>query len=718
MIDIFLIVAIVLSVILTVIIVLVIVITYKPTLVSKCNTFVPSSKPESFPSFGSSVEFHDGRSPVSKSSRVLFLSRLPTNHWLASTFWSENALVGVYPYLARITSQDYYIDIQGPTSNSSTEVSIGMTGLLHFTFAEPVSSNWLTYIDELSGTFTWTSPSCASMTTPLVRGCPMITNIYQNATPIINSIGWDSSVNSEWTFIGNVPDGEKLLDSVIIQLSNGAIFDIFAMPGIAFNVIRQDNKTIGIMGTSNYTGYIRIGYENTPELRLLYSKTWKTYPTSCVVKLDISDTANITFDWQVRGGSSDNLIMLALPHQNNDYLSGVVDTKILFTAPIMGTCRVVQGSKWVLAENLPQIGFYDKSINVNNSGGFLPVLQDRWESDMMHFATVDITGNNIDIFGELCQSLANMLLVGEQINRQLTSTFASGLSQLEKALDTLPSKLVYDPVWGGIISSSSDNLVDQSTQYYNDHNRYYGNIVYAYAVAGRYDKKWFQSQSNYAISLVRDYMNGSSSDPSFPMYRCKDWYTGLSFNTGLIDPLLGKSQEYPGQAVNAYYAGYLLGLSIGNGDLSRLGSLLMATEIRSVQTYYQLGFDTSLVVSDTIAERSTVTQWGTLSYSYGLPGVCSGDPCAISSVIYPFLSSSNTLILDTWANRVSPLLGNPDGVNGVDESYALMILATIDGNAQNTWANAVKISTSDLLPTNTGTNLLYWIAFQFVSQNM
>src|SRR5690348_14596844 len=145
MVDIFLIISIVISVIFTVIIVLIIIATYHPTLATKCNTFVPSSKPVDFPAFDSKIPYNQGRSPVTKAERVLFLnSPLPTNHWMSGTFFSSDALIAPYPYLARITTQDYFIDIQGSTINTSDSVSIGMTGLLHFTFAEPVDNNWLT----------------------------------------------------------------------------------------------------------------------------------------------------------------------------------------------------------------------------------------------------------------------------------------------------------------------------------------------------------------------------------------------------------------------------------------------------------------------------------------------------------------------------------------------------------------------------------------------
>ena len=56
----------------------------------------------------------------------------------------------------------------------------------------------------------------------------------------------------------------------------------------------------------------------------------------------------------------------------------------------------------------------------------------------------------------------------------------------------------------------------------------------------------------------------------------------------------GKNQESTSEAVNAYYAMSLAGVSLGNSEMRDLGRLLLATEIRSVQKYYHMMPDSAI----------------------------------------------------------------------------------------------------------------------------
>ena len=48
-----------------------------------------------------------------------------------------------------------------------------------------------------------------------------------------------------------------------------------------------------------------------------------------------------------------------------------------------------------------------------------------------------------------------------------------------------------------------------------------------------------------------------------------------------------KSQESSSEAVNAYYGAYLFGEVAGDSELADFAKMLLATEIRSAQKYWQ-----------------------------------------------------------------------------------------------------------------------------------
>ncbi len=62
---------------------------------------------------------------------------------------------------------------------------------------------------------------------------------------------------------------------------------------------------------------------------------------------------------------------------------------------------------------------------------------------------------------------------------------------------------------------------------------------------------------------VRDYGNPSSLDSTFPTLRNKDWFVGRSFAASLFTFEYSPTYE----AVNAYYAMYLLGLVFNDGNM-------------------------------------------------------------------------------------------------------------------------------------------------------
>jgi len=114
------------------------------------------------------------------------------------------------------------------------------------------------------------------------------------------------------------------------------------------------------------------------------------------------------------------------------------------------------------------------------------------------------------------------------------------------------------------------------------------------AVIGKEDKEWLHQRRNCIVDLVRDVANGSNSDPYFTITRCKDWFTGHSWASGLMEFGDAKNQESTSEAVNAYYGIYLLGDVLQNQDIYDLGRIMLATEIRSSQKYWQISSDSDI----------------------------------------------------------------------------------------------------------------------------
>jgi len=189
---------------------------------------------------------------------------------------------------------------------------------------------------------------------------------------------------------------------------------------------------------------------------------------------------------------------------------------------------------------------------------------------------------------------------------------------------------------------------------------HYGYWIYAAAVIAKEDKEWGSKYSDFILDLIRDIANPSQDDKYFPVTRHKDWYMGHSWASGLFEfggitiraidsftdltlPPDDKNQESTSEAVNAYYAIYLWGLSVGDEFTSNLGRLLLATEIRSSQKYWHMYPENFEIYDSVFAKNSVVgVLWSSkVDYTTWFGGkICSFRHFVLTSLLQLMWSSS------------------------------------------------------------------------------
>lgn len=90
------------------------------------------------------------------------------------------------------------------------------------------------------------------------------------------------------------------------------------------------------------------------------------------------------------------------------------------------------------------------------------------------------------------------------------------------------------------------------------------------------------------IYTFRDIINPSPQDPYFPITRCRDWFAGHSWASGIANGAGSRDQESSGEAINGYY-GALLWASVAlSQDYVNYANLLLATEQHGAQVYWHL----------------------------------------------------------------------------------------------------------------------------------
>jgi endo-1,3(4)-beta-glucanase len=85
-----------------------------------------------------------------------------------------------------------------------------------------------------------------------------------------------------------------------------------------------------------------------------------------------------------------------------------------------------------------------------------------------------------------------------------------------------------------------------------------------------------------------DYINPSVSDPYFPVVRCRDWFAGHSWASGIYDGAGSRDEESTSEAINGYYGAMLWASLTMSQDYINFAKLLLATEQHGSQVYWQM----------------------------------------------------------------------------------------------------------------------------------
>ena len=704
--------------------------------------------------------------PVQPNSvRGPSLNVLPTSHWLSSSLYNSTNLnvIFPYPYYAIIDSGSLVMDYPiGSTAFTDTTDNIflfaPMNSSLRIGAVEQLNSPILSYYDDFTGTFTWSDNNCNIMSAPLVRGCPYITMTYsssgQGLTPYINSLDSNNNILYHWSIIEGTTDGfpnshyiVNLTPSSNSNSQMGLTYHIFAQPPIVLEL----TGSYGVKCNTTYSGYIRVAVEDNPTQGEIISQTqyYMSYPIAASVNYKIisgsSGTGNVNLPLNITWSSNDNnpLLLCALPHMTPSYLTNVFDTDSIMNTSIKGPVRLVSGSNWILNETLPMIGFIDPTPIVNE--GQLNAIQEQWSSDMTSYISGNTgvlgnTGIQIPLdtysYGRYYAGLAVLLLIGEKISFKDTPLFNSGLSTLQNGMSVFNKGLGYDSNWGGIITSLGINDTTQQTNggnpTYSNHHHQYGYFLYSLAVIGRYNISFLKSNLyGLALSLARDIGNPSNGDPFFSRWRHKDWYMGHSYTSGLInETITGRIETQIGDAVNCYYSLYLLGLSLNNDNMITTGSVLMATEIRSAQTYFQYSAHaegTTVNIDPLFNSVNTISVWGDTNYQYNATGQAiistpnvfpQRNAYILGTLCIPFTPISQNLLLSDWITANGSIVMNNiiNSIPGLSQGFIaimLMLLSVVKGQSGNAFTMASTLSGNQMIIGNTLTNTLYWISIQY-----
>lgn len=261
-------------------------------------------------------------------------------------------------------------------------------------------------------------------------------------------------------------------------------------------------------------------------------------------------------------------------------------------------------------------------------------------------------------------------------------------------------------------------LFKNTTSLKNSHF-HYGYFIYAATILSTFNSTFLDEYSPHISSLVHDISNDNPSstlrtneqkkdlNQLFPYARHKSWFDGHSWASGLFQQANGKGQESSSEAVNAYFATYLWQKMMGNTKGMNLARLLLATEIRSAQTYWHSG------PSDTLYPLVFANNWMVGNIG-GLDATCTtwfGNKISYVHLInfMPLTSITRELFLKDYVEGeyrfLEPFI---PGTEASWQGYLVALHGIID--PEGAWKEAQDLKSYLLDPALSKSQLLYWIA--------
>ena len=442
-----------------------------------------------------------------------------------------------------------------------------------------------------------------TITYPLVQGMGFVTGEYNNGTPLLQSgIGIENL-----TYVGAVVD--NMTYKYRILLSDGFTWLIYVTP---MNAGYQENSfnlvsNVAIEGPSGFGGCIQIAKvpANTPDAETIYDGSAGAYATSVSISGSVDGTTGTySLSRTKRGAASQPLLIFALPHHlpSFDSATSAGITGVQLQTTTKGLATAVQGDLWTLIQ--PDLPIGMSFAPWSPSQGSIETLPLDVIEILVSAGTVELSQNisqqtntgSLYYDGKALAKFAAIIYTIHDLAHNATLAF-TGLEALEAAFEVHVNgqqdyPVVYDTVWGGIVSISTyldgNSGDDFGNTYYNDHHFHYGYFLYAAAVIGYLDPAWLNQGTNkdWVNMLARDYANSIVDDPYTPFSRMFDWYMGHSWAEGLFESADGKNQESSSEDTMASYGIKMWGKVIGDKTMEARGNLMLAMQARSLSNYF------------------------------------------------------------------------------------------------------------------------------------
>ncbi|KAF7323230.1 Glycoside hydrolase family 81 protein [Mycena chlorophos] len=517
-----------------------------------------------------------------------FKPPFPTTGWwvgFAAPPSQNSVVAGPFPYMSAALNTGLQFGLSNNRHFDGTSIIQTTQMDWQVSYVENPNTNTshkTTGWDTQSVTIQYFASSGIGFETFLVPGSPYITLYYHTATILLTSENGNiQSVNGA-TVTSNPT---SFTGTKFVVTNSAGSYAIYSLGG----AVTLSATTSTLTGTTTFNGPLRLArITNETTSEAILDEYAATYPTG--VSLDYSfsgDNATLSFAWNVVGTGTP-LLHLSWPHHRKHLVSPQYVSGLSYLTT-KGYMKPVLGNTWHLSYALPTITWQaPRAPQASCTQQILEAL----EYEVANLA-VAVPGD-FYYWGKEFQTMARLALVADTMGR--SDLVSSVISVMEESFaywhNGAPQATyaAYETGWGGVVDGpgASNVNIDFGNGYYNDHHFHYGYMLHGAAVIAKYDSAWWNANKQFITTFARDIGNPSTQDPYFTVARCRDWFAGHSWASGIANGGGTRDQESSGEAINGYYGLLLFAEILGNQDVINWARLLWATEVDAVQSYWHL----------------------------------------------------------------------------------------------------------------------------------
>ncbi|KAF4343989.1 glycoside hydrolase family 81 [Fusarium beomiforme] len=645
--------------------------------------------------------FKDLKGPVGRliysSWQTLISPKYPTNGWWApyAAGPGNGTAAGPFPYESSLDGQGVCFGIGQERSFDGTSIKV------------PTQRDWRASFNEHGGDYddhkaiAFDTQAVAvqyfqdgsSMTAYLVPGSPYMTFEYKSATPLLTAL--NGGIKS---FNGKV-------------LSNGDTNSSIKLTA------KAESETKGsIVAGDKFTGILRMVMLRDPGHQPLLDAHSGVYPVSVAQDYSISGNSGmVTFNWATKG--TGELLMLTWPHHREVLQSpNSPQPTALSYLTLKGWMYPTLGNVWRMTYKLTDIT-WNAPRDVDPSCKESVINGLKYEVGQLDPSKAPAP-NDFYFWGGTLAATSRLALIADHVGskdlidpviKYLKASFGGWFSAGNKALPA------YETAWGGVISKegATDVWVDFGNGYYNDHHFHYGYFLHIAAVIARYDPNWLNQHKDYVTFFARDIINPSADDPFFPITRCRDWFAGHSWASGIANGAGSRDQESVGEAVNGYYGAMLWATVALGQEHANFARLLLAMEQQAARVYWHLypsaGQDDTTNPYPESKFRDLITVGNVMDWQTGAWLFWGAQKVQIAAIQILPVTPVNEVMYDAgWVSNVFSYTKSELEDPSYADSWKSVIYAAY-ANAKPQEAAAWSAKLSDWGSGNTYTNELYFI---------